>query len=150
MKRMIERVALVAHDNRKEALIAWINRNREYFEGKELLTTGTTGQLVEAQTGLPVLRLQSGPLGGDQQIGARIAEGQVDLLVFFWDPLEPMSHDPDIKALLRLATLWNIPIACNESTADFVVASPCFNGYERQAPDFSAYRNRQVQGTVTG
>lgn len=148
MKRGIEHVALVAHDNRKEALIGWVNRNRRHFEGKELITTGTTGKLLEQQSGLPVTRLQSGPLGGDQQIGARIAEGRVDLLVFFWDPLEPMSHDPDIKALLRLATLWNLPIACNESTADFLVASPCFQDYERRIPDFADYQNRAVQGTM--
>jgi len=140
----IQRVALVAHDNRKSHLIAWLGRNRSMFTGCELLTTGTTGLLIEKQLDLPVIRLQSGPLGGDQQIGARIAEGRVDLLIFFWDPLEPMSHDPDIKALLRLATLWNIPMACNESSADFIVNSGCFDDYERTVPDFSAYNTRNV------
>lgn len=142
----IRRVALVAHDNKKKELIEWVDRNREVLAGCQFLTTGTTGKLVTERTGLAVERLQSGPLGGDQQIGARIAEGEVDLLIFFWDPLEPMSHDPDIKALLRIATLWNIPIACNESSADFIVSSPCFRQYERRQPDFSVYRNRTVEG----
>ncbi|TVP54204.1 MAG: methylglyoxal synthase [Halomonadaceae bacterium] len=141
----IKRVALVAHDNRKRYLLDWMARNREHFVGTELLTTGTTGHLVEEQLGLPVVRFQSGPLGGDQQIGARIANGEVDLLIFFWDPLQPMSHDPDIKALLRLATLWNIPMACNESSADFIISSPCFQDYQRRIPDFTSYQNRKIQ-----
>ncbi|BES70963.1 methylglyoxal synthase [Marinobacter nanhaiticus D15-8W] len=144
MSEGIRRVALVAHDNKKSELIDWVSRHRKLLTDCHLLTTGTTGKLVTDVTGLAVERLQSGPLGGDQQIGARIAEGQVDLLIFFWDPLEPMSHDPDIKALLRVATLWNIPIACNESSADFIVSSPCFRQYERRKPDFSAYQNRAV------
>lgn len=144
MSEGIRRVALVAHDNKKSELIDWVGRHRELLTDCQLLTTGTTGKLVTDRTGLHVERLQSGPLGGDQQIGARIAEGKVDLLIFFWDPLEPMSHDPDIKALLRIATLWNIPIACNESSADFIVSSPCFRQYERRKPDFSAYQNRAV------
>lgn len=144
MSKGIQRIALVAHDNKKADLIDWVGRNHDALKNCELLTTGTTGRLVTERTGLAVERLQSGPLGGDQQIGARISEGQVDLLIFFWDPLEPMSHDPDIKALLRIATLWNIPIACNESSADFMVTSPCFRQYERRVPDFSAYQGRSV------
>ena len=144
MSEGIRRVALVAHDNKKSELIDWVSRHQGVLTDCQLLTTGTTGKLVTEKTGLAVERLQSGPLGGDQQIGARIAEGQVDLLIFFWDPLEPMSHDPDIKALLRIATLWNIPIACNESSADFIVSSPCFRQYERRKPDFSTYQNRAV------
>lgn len=140
----IKRIALVAHDNRKPHLLEWLGRNRAHFTDTELVTTGTTGALIEQRLSMPVIRLQSGPLGGDQQIGARIAQGQVDLLVFFWDPLEPMSHDPDIKALLRLATLWNIPMACNESSADFIISSPCFQDYQRQVPDFSGYQNRKA------
>lgn len=147
MTESIRRVALVAHDNKKVDLIDWVGRNRDLLAHCELLTTGTTGKLVSERTGLEVERLQSGPLGGDQQIGARIAEGKVDLLIFFWDPLEPMSHDPDIKALLRIATLWNIPIACNESSADFMVSSPCFKQYTRRKPDFSIYQSRTVAGT---
>lgn len=141
----IKRVALVAHDNRKRHLLDWMARNRDSFTGAELLTTGTTGHLIKQQLGLEVERFQSGPLGGDQQIGAQIAGGQVDLLIFFWDPLEPMSHDPDIKALLRLATLWNIPMACNESSADFIISSPCFRDYQRRVPDFTGYQNRKIQ-----
>lgn len=133
---------MVAHDNCKRRLVDWLVRYVEIFKDCELITTGTTGKLLEGATGLKVTRVQSGPLGGDQQIGARIATGEIDMLVFFWDPLEPMSHDPDIKALLRLATLWNIPMACNESSADFLLASPCFQGYDRKVPDFSGYENR--------
>lgn len=137
MTEAIGTIALVAHDNCKAALVEWVGAQRERLEGLNLITTGTTGQLLSEKTGLAVTRLQSGPLGGDQQIGARIAENQVDMLIFFWDPLEPMSHDPDIRALLRIATLWNIPIACNESTADFLIASPCFTAYQRQTPNFT-------------
>ena len=144
MTEAIRHVALVAHDKKKSELIAWVSRNRDALSRCSLITTGTTGKLVAQETGLEVERLQSGPLGGDQQIGARISEGRVDLLIFFWDPLEPMSHDPDIKALLRIATLWNIPIACNESSADFIVSSPCFSSYQRRQPDFSVYQSRSV------
>lgn len=144
MTDAIRHVALVAHDNKKSELIAWVSRNRDALSHCSLVTTGTTGKLVSQETGLEVERLQSGPLGGDQQIGARISESRIDLLIFFWDPLEPMSHDPDIKALLRIATLWNIPIACNESSADFIVSSPCFNRYQRRQPDFSVYQSRSV------
>lgn len=138
----IRTVALVAHDHRKAALVAWLRKNRAAFVDKVLVTTGTTGRLVEQQVGLNTLPLQSGPLGGDQQIGAMIAEGKIDLLIFFWDPLAPMPHDPDIKALLRLATLWNIPMACNESTADLMVQAGCWNSYARSVPDFSEYKSR--------
>lgn len=134
MTKPIHTIALIAHDNRKPVLANWVEANHDRLRDLNLISTGTTGQLIADRTGLPVTRLKSGPHGGDQQIGARIAEGQVDMLIFFWDPLEPMSHDPDIRALLRLATLWNIPIASNESTADFLVSSPCFQAYERQVP----------------
>lgn len=144
MTQKIRTVALVAHDNCKPALVQWVARNRDHLQDCELITTGTTGRLLSEHTQLPVTRLNSGPLGGDQQIGARIAEGGVDLLIFFWDPLEPMSHDPDIKALLRIATLWNIPFACNESSADFIIQSPCFQSYQRRQPDFSVYERRKV------
>ena len=102
--------------------------------------------MLEEETGLQVHRLHSGPLGGDQQIGAMVAEGKIDMLIFFWDPLEPLPHDPDIKALLRLAVVWNIPVACNRATADFLFASPLlFGDYERTMPDFAAYQNRKVK-----
>lgn len=140
----IEHIALIAHDNRKEDLVNWVKTHYEDLKHCTLVTTGTTGTLIEASTDLRVERVQSGPLGGDQQIGARIAEGTIELLIFFWDPLEPMSHDPDIKALLRLATLWNIPVACNKSTADFIVHSPLMKHYKRERPDFSDYQNRRL------
>ncbi|MFT6904479.1 MAG: methylglyoxal synthase [Oleiphilaceae bacterium] len=140
----IENIALIAHDKRKPDLIKWLKDHYDNLKNCSLVTTGTTGLLIEKSTALKVKRVQSGPLGGDIQIGARIAEGTVDLLIFFWDPLEPMSHDPDIKALLRLATLWNIPVACNKSTADFIVHSPLMKHYQREKPDFSEYQNRYI------
>lgn len=142
----VNTLALVAHDNCKLKMIDWVSRHRLPLQNKRLVTTGTTGRMIEDRLGkgLDILRVKSGPLGGDQQIGAKIAEGSIDALIFFWDPLEPMSHDPDIKALLRVATLWNIPIACNESSADFLVSSPLFKGYERVVPDFDAHNARQI------
>jgi len=141
---IIKSVALVAHDNRKQALVDWVVENRSELEERDLVTTGTTGKRIESALGRSVTRLSSGPLGGDQQMGARISEQKIDLLIFFWDPLEPMSHDPDIKALLRIATLWNIPTACNKSTADFLIRSPLMQGYNKDLPDFSYYLNRKV------
>ncbi len=140
----IKTVALIAHDNCKQALVDWVTLHRKTLEHCHFVTTGTTGKLIEAATGMAVERVQSGPLGGDQQIGARIAEGKIDLLIFFWDPLEPMPHDPDIKALLRLASLWNIPTACNQASADFIVHSPLMQNYDRPTPDFTSYQNRKV------
>ena len=119
-----KRIALIAHDNRKADLVEWARFNRGTLAGHELYGTGTTGALVADELGLPVHRFLSGPLGGDQQVGAAIAEGRVDLVVFFWDPLEPQPHDVDVKALLRIAVVCNVPIACNRSTADFLLSSP--------------------------
>jgi methylglyoxal synthase len=113
----------------------------------DLVATGTTGTLLEAELGHPVAKLQSGPLGGDQELGALIAQGRVDFLVFFWDPLEAQPHDPDVKALIRLAVVWNIPVACNRATADFLISSPLMTGtYVRAAPDYKAYLNRAIPG----
>jgi methylglyoxal synthase len=136
-----KRVALIAHDRRKPDLLDWVAYNRAVLVEHELFATGTTGALVAERTGLPVTRFRSGPLGGDQQVGARISEGAIDVLIFFWDPLEPQPHDPDVKALLRLAVLYNIPTACNRATADFLVAAPLFHGaYDRQVADHDAER----------
>src|SRR3990170_789652 len=123
-----KRVALIAHDNKKAELVEWVEFNRNKMAEFELYATGTTGRLIEEKLKQKVIKLQSGPLGGDQQIGALIAEGNIDLLIFFWDPLEPLPHDPDIKALLRLAVVWNIPVACNRTSADFLISSPLMDG----------------------
>lgn len=130
-------IALVAHDNKKAELVRWAAFNRGTLAQHDLLATGTTGTLLQYELGLPVTRLLSGPVGGDQQIGARIAEGQIDLLVFFWDPLEPQPHDPDVKALLRVAAVWNTAVACNLSSADLMISSPLLAGdYAIMRPDF--------------
>lgn len=132
-----KRVALVAHDNRKNDLLAWAVYNRDSLAGHDLYATGRTGSLLAQALDLPVQRLIHGPLGGDQQLGARIAENEIDFLVFFWDPLQPMPHDPDVKALLRIAVLYNVPTACNRATADFLISSPLMRaGYERIIPDY--------------
>lgn len=138
-----KRIALVAHDHKKKDLLEWATFNRGSLLKHELCATGTTGSLLEKALGTKVLKLQSGPLGGDQQIGARIAEGLVDFIIFFWDPLEPQPHDPDVKALLRIAVVWNVPVACNRATADFMISSPLMSSaYERILPDFEAHRTR--------
>ncbi|MDR2347085.1 MAG: methylglyoxal synthase [Bifidobacteriaceae bacterium] len=120
------RIALVAHDNKKPDLLKWAEFNRAALACHELWATGTTGTMLQFELGLEVNRLLSGPVGGDQQIGAMIAEDRIDMLLFFWDPLEPQPHDPDVKALLRLAALWNTPAACNSATADMMITSPLF------------------------
>jgi methylglyoxal synthase len=119
-----KKVALIAHDNRKPDMLEWARFNRGTLEAHELYATGTTGALLADELELPVHRFLSGPLGGDQQVGAAIAEGRIDLIIFFWDPLEPHSHDVDVKALLRIAVVYNVPIACNRATADFILSSP--------------------------
>jgi methylglyoxal synthase len=141
-----KRIALVAHDNKKADLLEWARYNRDLLACHELLATGTTGTLLEEALQIPVVKLQSGPLGGDQQVGARIAEGTVDLVIFFWDPLQPQPHDPDVKALLRIAVVWNIPVACNRASADYMISSPLLSStYERQLPEYEAYQNRMVK-----
>jgi methylglyoxal synthase len=139
-----KRIALIAHDGRKADLLDWVKFNRGTLARHFLYATGTTGALIAEETGLPVHRFKSGPLGGDQQIGAKISEGEIDFLIFFWDPLEPMPHDPDIKALLRLAVLYNIPTASNRTTADFIISSSLMNEtYQRQVKDYL----RQIEQT---
>jgi methylglyoxal synthase len=139
-------IALVAHDNKKVELLRWAEFNRGTLSRHELYATGTTGTMLEYELGLPVTRFLSGPIGGDQQIGARIAEGLIDMLIFFWDPLEPQPHDPDVKALLRIGTVWNVPMACNVASADLMISSPLLeNEYARSLPDHSP---RAWDGTV--
>ena len=133
-----KRTALVAHDNKKQDLLEWARFNRDTLARHSLLATGTTGALVAEELSLDVVRMESGPLGGDQQIGAMISKGELDFLVFFWDPLEPQPHDPDVKALLRMTVVWNIPVACNRNTADFMIASPLMaERYRPLTPQFA-------------
>lgn len=138
-----KKIALVAHDNKKYDLMEWVRFNKNLLAQHELYATGTTGKLLEQELGVEITKLQSGPLGGDQQIGAKIAEGVIDFMIFFWDPLEPHPHDTDVRALLRIAVVWNIPVACNRASADFMISSPLMTGeYERFIPDYSDYRER--------
>ncbi len=131
-----KRIALVAHDAKKPALLAWATEHLAELQRHELYATGTTGRVIGGALGLPVTCLLSGPLGGDQQVGALVAELKIDLLIFFWDPLTSQPHDPDVKAVIRLATMWNIPVACNAATADFLFSSPWMGReYTRDIPD---------------
>jgi methylglyoxal synthase len=144
----VKKIALIAHDHKKRDLIEWARFNKGTLSKHTLFGTGTTGRVLGEELGLPVTRLQSGPIGGDQQIGAMIVNGAIDFLIFFWDPLEAQPHDPDVKALLRLALVWNIPAACNRATAADMISSPLMNeNYERLVPDYGAYLARPVPGT---
>lgn len=139
------RIALIAHDHNKPELLRWCRRHHDQLLNHQLHATGTTGTLIAEELGLEVVRHRSGPLGGDLQIGALIADRAVDLLVFFWDPLEAQPHDPDVKALLRIAVVWNIPVANNAATADLLLASPLMTGeYVPEIPDHSAYTRRNL------
>lgn len=138
-------IALVAHDNKKGDLAEWAHFNRELLREHRLYATGTTGTILEQKIGMDIIKLQSGPLGGDQQLGAKIVDGDIDLVIFFWDPLQAQPHDPDVKALLRVAVVWNIPIACNRASADMMISSPLMTeAYERQLPDYDSLRQRNL------
>jgi methylglyoxal synthase len=140
-----KRIALVAHDHKKADLMEWVVYNKKVLIQHDLVATGTTGRLLQEQLDHPVKRFLSGPLGGDQQVGALIAEGRLDIIIFFWDPMEQQPHDSDVKALLRLAVTWNIIIACNRTTADFVLTSFLMNDdYPLVLPDYSSYLNRKI------
>ncbi|SFU92734.1 methylglyoxal synthase [Halomonas korlensis] len=140
-----KRIALIAHDGKKDEMLEWAERWQVILAEHSLVGTGTTASRISHQLGLTVEGLMSGPLGGDQQIGARIAEQRLDLLVFFWDPFAPQPHDPDVKALLRLAALWNIPVACNAASADFLITSPCLTqDYEMTIPDAGAWVSARI------
>ena len=153
----MKNIALVAHDNRKTDLVEWIEWNYAALIGHRIICTGTTGALVEQAIerklredgeetdNLNIRKLKSGPLGGDQQLGAMISEGQIDFVIFFWDPMQPHPHDVDVKALLRIAVVYNIPIACNRSTADFMISSPLMgDAYHIETKDYSDYLNRYM------
>jgi methylglyoxal synthase len=138
-----KKIALIAHDNKKEDMLQWAKFNAGTLHKHTLYATGTTGLILEKECGLPINILESGPLGGDMQVGARIADGDIDFLIFFWDPLSPLPHDPDVKALLRVAVVWNIPIAMNRSSADFIISSELMDEeYPRRLPDYESYRRR--------
>lgn len=145
-----KRIALVAHDGKKDDIVAWVDRNKNVLKNHFLSGTGTTARILSDKTGLPIKAFNSGPLGGDQQIGARIAEGSIDFIIFFWDPLEAQPHDPDVKALLRIAVVYNIPIANNVSTADFLINSTFMNEeYERKIDDFKQHMSNRLENFNT-
>jgi methylglyoxal synthase len=141
-----KKIALVAHDNKKQDLVEWAKFNRVLLSHHQVFATGTTGKILEKVLGFKLYKLKSGPLGGDQQIGAKIVDNEIDFLIFFWDPLEPQPHDPDVRALLRIAVVWNIPIACNRASADFMISSPLMTSdYVRTVPDYGTYLSRDLE-----
>jgi len=142
-----KKIALVAHDNKKRDLFEWTKYNKDVLAEHILYATGTTGSLLQEELGLKINILESGPLGGDQQIGAKIVQQEIDFVIFFWDPLEPQPHDPDVKALLRITVVWNVPVACNRASADFMISSPLMTGeYARLVPDYADYKRRMTAG----
>jgi methylglyoxal synthase len=143
-----KRIALIAHDHKKEEMSQWAIFNKTVLARHELFATGTTGKMVEEALDRPVKKFLSGPLGGDQQIGSMIATGDIDIVIFFWDPMEAQPHDTDVKALLRLCAVWNIPMACDRSTADFIITSPFMHEeYDAIIPDYNSYLKRNISST---
>lgn len=141
---------MVAHDHKKKEMIEWAINNKSLLENHFLYATGTTGLMLENALGQPVVKFMSGPLGGDQQVGSNLAEGNIDILIFFWDPMEAQPHDSDVRALLRLAVVWNIPVACDSATADFIFTSPLMQQeYDAMLPDYATYLNRNIQVIAT-
>lgn len=141
----LKTIALVAHDHKKDELLRWVKKHKAILSQHQLIATGTTGKLIENEIGVEVKRVMSGPLGGDQQLGALIAEGKIDVVIFFWDPMEAQPHDSDVKAFLRLCVVWNIVIASDPSTADFVISSPLMDiDYSKESTDYSEYLNRKI------
>ncbi len=142
-----KKIALVAHDHKKRDLFEWVKYNKDVLTRHTLYATGTTGRVLQQELGLDIQLLESGPLGGDLQIGAKIVQQDIDFVIFFWDPLEPQPHDPDVKALLRIAVVWNVPVACNRSSADFMISSPLMvSEYQRLVPDYGEYQRRMIAG----
>ncbi|MCI0468565.1 MAG: methylglyoxal synthase [Nitrospirae bacterium] len=140
-----KRIVLVAHDNKKKDLVEWAKFNKKLLSNYELSATGTTGKILSEVLGIPINCFRSGPLGGDQQIGAKITEGEIDMVIFFWDPLEPQPHDVDVKALLRIAVVYNVPIACNRASADFMISSPLMNtSYSRIVEDYDKKQGERI------
>jgi len=140
-----KRIALIAHDNMKQDLLDWTQKNLNTLRQHQLYATGTTGHLLENSLQIPITKLISGPLGGDQQIGAMLTEQKIDIIVFFWDPFEPMPHDPDVKALLRVAAVWNVAVACSRSSADFMISSPLLSQkHPYSVPDYESYLQKRL------
>jgi len=146
-----KRIALIAHDNMKQDMLSWTQEHLSTLKKHTLYATGTTGHLLESTLNIPIEKLISGPLGGDQQIGALLTQQKIDMVIFFWDPFEPMPHDPDVKALLRLAAVWNVAVACNRSTADFMISSPhMMQPYAYNIPDYNSYLQQRLSEQSIG
>ena len=141
----IKSIALVAHDNKKDELLQWVKNHKAELSRHRLVATGTTGKMIGEEIGTEVKLVMSGPLGGDQQLGAMIAQGEIDIVIFFWDPMEAQPHDSDVKAFLRICAVWNTIVATDASTADFILSSPYMSStYEREVTDYNKYLNRKI------